>query len=510
MQEATVSRGAGELSEGVLPTGRVRREGAGRKALAQADPGLASALMALIEPQERGDPVSPLRWTTKSLRNLASALRDQGYRVSYSTVAAMLREAGFSLQGNAKVLEGAAHPDRDGQFRYINERVCEHLDSGQPVISVDAKKKEALGPFAAPGRELRPKGGPVEVASHDFDKAHVPSAIPYGIYDMAANTGWVNVGTGRNTGEFAVESIRRWWNAQGAVEYPSATRLLITADAGGSNAYRDRLWKVSLAELALEIGLEITVCHLPPGTSKWNKIEHRLFAQITLNWRGRPLTSYEVVISTIEATTTTTGLKIEAVLDTNAYPPRELDRNVIKTLPLNPHEFHGEWNYTLAPLPMKPAPIPVARRRQALPAAAATDLLTDPALTGMSRDQLDELARKLESGWPALAETLYQERYGRPRVHPLKLAHKGRLDTFDRIVLTMLYLRGVVILAPLAELYQIDKTNVCRLKNETRRLFELYNVHISPLPGVTRARDLDELRALAHHLAPDTKIQPTS
>jgi Rhodopirellula transposase DDE domain len=510
MQEATVSRGAGELAEGVLPTGRVRREGAGRKALAEADPGLVSALMDLIEPEERGDPVSPLRWTTKSLRNLASALRDQGYRVSYSTVANLLREAGFSLQGNAKVLEGAAHPDRDGQFRYINGRVREYLDAGRPVISVDAKKKEALGPFAAAGRELRAKGDPVEVVSHDFDKAHVPAAIPYGIYDMGANTGWVNVGTGRNTAEFAVESIRRWWNAQGAVAYPGARRLLITADAGGSNAYRDRLWKVCLAEFALETGLQITVCHLPPGTSKWNKIEHRLFSQITLNWRGRPLTSYEVVISTIEATTTTTGLKVEAVLDTGDYPKRELDRHVIKTLPLAPHAFHGEWNHTLAPNPPACAPPSVPSRRAALPAAAAMDLLTDPVLTGMSREQLGELAARFAPAWPALAETLFQERHGRPRIHPFKLAHKGNFGTFDRILITLLYQRGVVNLPALATLYHSDTPRVSRLKQETARLFELFNIDINPLPDVTRARNLDELHALAQHLATHTKTQPTS
>ena len=222
--------------------------------------------MALIEPEERGDPVSPLRWTTKSLRHLANDLHAQGFQVSYSTVATLLRDCGFSLQGNAKVVEGASHQDRDCQFRYINDHVRQYTDSGQPVISVDAKKKEALGDFAAPGRELRPKRDPINVVSHDFDKAHVPWAIPYGIYDVQANTGWVNVGTGRNTAEFAVASIRRWWNAQGRDDYPDASRLLITADCGGSNANRDRLWKVCLAELALETGLEITVCHLPPGT----------------------------------------------------------------------------------------------------------------------------------------------------------------------------------------------------------------------------------------------------
>ena len=467
--------------------------------------------MALIEPEERGDPVSALRWTTKSLRHLAGELQTQGFEVSYSTVATLLSESGFSLQGTAKMLEGASHPDRDAQFRYLNEQVAGHHAGGQPVVSVDSKKKETIGDFAAAGRELRPKGDPVRVASHTFDGPKVPAAIPYGIYDIAANTGWVNVGTGRNTAEFAVESIRRWWNAQGASEYPGATRLLITADAGGSNAYRDRLWKVCLAELALETGLEITVCHLPPGTSKWNKIEHRLFSQITHNWRGRPLTSYEVVISTIEATTTTSGLRVRAQLDTGTYAEgRDLHRAVVNTLPLTRHAFHGEWNYTLAPLPPTPAPPPVARQRETLPAARAMELLTDPALTGFDRDRLDEIDRRFTSAWPALAETLFQERHGRPRKHPMQLTHKGNFGTFDRILITVLYQRGVVTLPALAELYRSDTPNVCRLKNETRRLFELFNVTINPLPNVTRARNLDELRSLAQRLATPTKIQQTS
>jgi hypothetical protein len=468
-------------------------------------------LMALIEPDERGDPVSALRWTTKSLRRLAAELEAQGFEVGYSTVATLLSEAGFSLQGTAKVLEGTSHPDRDAQFQYLNKQVAEHHASGAPVISVDSKKKEAIGEFAVAGRELRPKGDPVKVATYRFDGPKVPAAIPYGIYDIAANTGWVNVGTGRNTAEFAVESIRRWWNAQGASEYPGATRLLITADGGGSNASRDRLWKVCLAEFALETGLEITVCHLPPGTSKWNKIEHRLFSQITHNWRGRPLTSYEVVISTIEATTTTSGLRVRAQLDTGTYAEgRDLHRDVVKTLPLARHKFHGEWNYTLKPQPPTPTPASVPHQRAALPAAAAMDLLSDPALTGFTRDQLDDLVRRLEPAWPALAETLFQERHGRPRVHPFKLTHKGNFSTFDRILITVLYLRGVIGVYPLGELYRSDASNVCRLKNETRRLFELFDIDIKPPLGVTQARNLDELRTLAERLAMEAKIQQTS
>jgi Rhodopirellula transposase DDE domain len=511
IQAATVSRGAEELALGALPTGRIRREGAGRKSRAQEQPGLIGALMALIEPDERGDPVSALRWTTKSLRHLAGELNAQGFEVSYSTVATLLAESGFSLQGTAKVLEGVSHPDRDAQFRYLNDQVAEHHGRAQPVISVDSKKKEHIGDFSAAGSELRPKGDPVKVASHTFLGPKVPVAIPYGIYDIAGNTGWVNVGTGRNTAEFAVESIRRWWNAQGTSDYPGATRLLITADGGGSNAYRDRLWKVCLAELALETGLEITVCHLPPGTSKWNKIEHRLFSQITHNWRGRPLTGYEVVISTIEATTTAGGLRVRAQLDTGTYAEgRALHREVVETLPMTRHEFHGEWNYTLKPQPSRPAPVSVPRRREALPAAAAMDLLTDPVLTGMSREQLEDIDRRFTSAWPALAETLYQERFGRPRKHPFQLTHRGNFSTFDRILVTVLYQRGLVTHAMLGDLYQSDRSNVCRLKQETGRLFELFDVHVSPVPGVVPAQDLDKLRAIAEHLSPGAKIQATS
>jgi hypothetical protein len=271
------------------------------------------------------------------------------------------------------------------------------------------------------------------------------------------------------------------------------------------------LWKVCLAEFALETGLEVTVCHLPPGTSKWNKIEHRLFSQITHNWRGRPLTNYEVVISTIEATTTTSGLRVRAQLDTEAYAEgRDLHRHVIETLPLTRHAFHGEWNYTLEPRPPTPTPASVPRQREQLPAAAAMDLLTDPALTGMSREQLHDIDRRFTAAWPALAETLYQERHGRPRKHPMQLTHRGNFSTLDRILITVLYQRGVVTHAMLGELYQSDRSNVCRLKQETGRLFELFDVHVNPVPAVEPARDLDELRTIAQLLATKPKIQPTS
>ncbi|MGH3848020.1 MAG: ISAzo13 family transposase, partial [Pseudonocardiaceae bacterium] len=273
VREGTVSKGVGELEAGAEPLGRVRRAGGGRKKLTDLDPGLVPALLALVEPDERGDPMSPLRWTTKSTRTLATELTGQGHRISAPAVGELLREAGFSLQANAKVLEGAQHPDRDEQFRYINAQVTEHQRAGEPVVSMDAKKKENVGEFKNAGRAWQRKGQPVKVDCHDFPSDAVGKALPYGIYDVAANTGWVNVGTDHDTAAFAVESLRRWWNSQGHLDYPAATRLLITADAGGSNGYRTRAWKAGLADFAAETGLAVTVCHFPPGTSKWNKVE---------------------------------------------------------------------------------------------------------------------------------------------------------------------------------------------------------------------------------------------
>src|SRR6266536_4915847 len=323
VREATVSRGVAELESGEEPLGRVRRVGGGRKRLATVDPGLRPALLALVEPEERGDPMSPLRWTTKSTRALAAELTRQGHRVSADTVADLLHEEGFSLQGNAKTLEGRQHPDRDAQFRYLNDQVKAHQGSGDPVVSVDTKKKELVGAYKNGGREWRPKGEPAEVSTHDFPDPDLGKAIPYGVYDLAANAGWVNVGTDHDTAAFAVESLRRWWHAQGGAAYPRARRLLVTADAGGSNGYRARAWKAELASFAAQAGLEITVCHFPPGTSKWNAIGHRLFSHISMNWRGRPLTSHEGTINTIAATTTRTGLKVHAELDTSNNPTGE-------------------------------------------------------------------------------------------------------------------------------------------------------------------------------------------
>jgi Rhodopirellula transposase DDE domain len=352
VSRVTVTGGVRDLEAGDEPLGRTRRSGGGRKRVTKSDPGVRAALLELVEPESRGDPGSPLRWTTKSLRHLADELAEQGHRVSAPTVAGLLREENFSLQGNAKTIEGGRHPDRDAQFAHINAAAEEHIAAGQPVISVDGKKKELVGNFRNGGREYRPAGEPVATNVYDF-KGELGKVTPYGVYDVAANTGWVSVGSDHDTGQFAVESIRRWWDKVGALAYPKADRLLITADGGGSNGYRLRLWKRELAELATQTGLAITVCHFPPGTSKWNKIEHRLFAQISMNWRGQPLTSHEVIVNLIAGTTTRTGLTVTAGLDDTIYPKgiKITDREMrdLETQHLTRHDFHGDWNYTLSP-----------------------------------------------------------------------------------------------------------------------------------------------------------------
>jgi hypothetical protein len=348
----TVAKGVRELEGGAEPSGRVRAPGGGRKPASETDPGLAPALTALVDPETRGDPESPLVWTTKSTKNLADALTRDGHLVSDRTVARMLRAQGFSLQANAKVTEGRQHADRDAQFGYLNTQVTDHLAAGAPVVSVDTKKKELVGEFHNGGREYQPTGSPVKVNVHDFPDKELGKAIPYGIYDIAANTGWVSVGADHDTSAFAVETLRRWWHTIGCHRYPTTDRLLICADGGGSNGYRVRAWKVELAQLATQTGLTITVCHLPPGTSKWNKIEHRLFSQITLNWRGRPLTSHQIIVELIGATSTATGLTVRAELDTGTYPIGiKYTNKQVDALPITRHDFHGEWNYTLEPAP---------------------------------------------------------------------------------------------------------------------------------------------------------------
>jgi transposase len=349
LSRPTIYKGMAEL-EGldVPPLDRVRRDGGGRKKIAEKVPALDRELEALLDPVTRGDPMSPLRWTCKSTRQLAAALGERGIEISYRTVARMLTGLGYSLQANAKTLEGAQHEDRDEQFHYLNGYVKRYLARGQPVISVDTKKKELVGPYKNGGREWRPAGEPEKVNVHDFPDPNVGKAIPYGVYDVGRNLGWVNVGCDHDTASFAVQSIGRWWRCMGEALYPKARRLLICADSGGSNGYRVRLWKLELQRLATETGLEITVCHLPPGTSKWNKIEHRLFSHISMNWRGRPLTSHEVVVELIGATKTAGGLEVAAELDTNHYPLQvKVSESQMKEISIVKHSFHGEWNYTI-------------------------------------------------------------------------------------------------------------------------------------------------------------------
>jgi transposase len=481
VSETTVRRGVFELEEGQdpFPDGRARREGGGRRSTEELDAGLVPALLALVEPDERGDPESPLRWTTKSLRHLAAELTRQGHPVSAPTVGRLLRGAGFSLQANAKTLEGVQHPGRDAQFRYINEQVKDHQGSGEPVISVDTKKREQLGRLPMAGREWRPKGEPVQVEDHSFffTGPEVEQAIPYGIYDITRDSGWVNVGTDHDTSVFAVESIRRWWRARGREDYPGAARLLITADAGGSNSCRYRVWKSELAALAAETGLVITVCHFPPGTSKWNKIEHRLFSHITMNWRGRPLTSHEVVVQTIAATRTSRGLHVEAVLDRGDYPTGvAISKERFAALPLERHAAHSAWNYTLHPAAGTPAVTEGTTGQRSSPAHRRQEMLAkldDERLTGMTRAGLARLCATLTPLQAARAQQRYsQQRGGRARRATGNVRARPLFDNAARLLLTLLYQRQACSMNVLADLLEVTATCIGDLVKETREILE--------------------------------------
>ena len=349
MSRNTVIKAEADVAAGMEPHARQRPPGAGRKAITEVQPGILEDLDRLVHPETRGDPMSLLRWTSKSTYKLAEDLVRQGYKVSADSVGRLLRRLGYSLQAPSKQKEGTRHPDRDDQFRYLGKMAQEFLDRDQPAISVDTKKKELVGEFSNGGREWQPKGEPEEVNVHDFVDKELGRAVPYGIYDLAHDEGWVSVGGGADTAEFAVNSIRAWWQEMGAERFPGATQLLITADAGGSNGYRLKAWKTNLAKLATELGLEVTVCHYPPGTSKWNKIEHRMFSFITMNWRGRPLLSYRTIVELISATETK-NLKVQAELDPRVYATKVRVSNAeLASVPLQPHSWHGEWNYTIVP-----------------------------------------------------------------------------------------------------------------------------------------------------------------
>jgi len=350
VSRVTIHKALSEVEGKKVIAERVRKPGGGRKDILEYHPEILEKLEALVDPVTRGDPRSPLRWTCKSTRQLSQELERKGYSLSNVTVADLLHRLGYSLQANAKTLEGASHPDRDAQFQYINAQVKAFLRRHQPVISVDTKKKELVGQFKNVGQEWQPAGKPERVEIHDFASPGFPKVIPYGVYDIGKNMGWVNVGMDHDTASFAVASIRRWWFAMGQEIYPRATDVLICADCGGSNGYRVRLWKIELQDFASETGLRVTICHFPPGTSKWNKVEHRLFSHISMNWRGRPLTSHQVIVKLIGETTTRTGLEVEAQLDRRKYPTKvKITDEEMKRVKIRAHNFHGEWNYSIKP-----------------------------------------------------------------------------------------------------------------------------------------------------------------
>jgi transposase len=479
---ATVARGVRDLASGGDPLGRVRRAGAGRKRLTEVNPQLRTALLALVEPDERGDPMSPLRWTIKSTRRLADELTAQGHPIGADTVADLLRAEGFSLQGNAKTVEGTQHPDRDAQFRYLNEAARVFQTDRQPVISVDTKKKELVGQFANAGKQWRPAGDPARVNVHDFPSDGLGTAVPYGIYDTTANTGWVNVGTDHDTAMFAVASIRRWWHTEGTRVYPHATRLLISADAGGSNGYRSRAWKTELATLAADTGLAITVCHLPPGTSKWNKIEHRLFCHITMNWSGRPLTSHEVVVNLIAATTTRTGLSVHAELDTGSYPTGiTISDAQMAALPVTRHTFHGDWNYTLHP-DAAARPIDAIDESDRMTVLTTDpDSLAHPSLTGMSPHDLQTLTTSLEAiRRPPTGTTDKRRRDGQP--HKPRSGRPRQLSFADQVLATVLQLRLSLTDNTLGHLFGCGRLTIHRAVAETRELLNTNGTTIDPDP----------------------------
>ena len=508
----TVANGAGELASGdAVAPGRVRRPGAGRKKLEERDPRLIPALRELLEASTRGDPMSLLTWTTLSVRGIAAELTAAGHRCAKNAVPRMLRAQGFSTQGNSRAIEGRRHPDRDAQFRYINDAAKEFLAAGDPVISIDTKKKELVGLYAQKGTEWRPRGNPRRVRDHDFPDPDGGKAIPYGVYDIGDNSGFVNVGTDHDTAQFAVESVRRWWEAVGKDRYPRARRLLVTCDAGGSNGYRTRAWKAELAAFAAGTGLEITVCHFPPGTSKRNKIEHRLFCHITRTWRGRPLASYEVVVNTIAAAATGTGLTVTAVLDTGRYPTgaevtgaqmKDLEDRVITR-----HGFHGDWNYTILPAP-RPDPDPGSAPAPApQPSRPDPDALDQPALTGLPPGGAAALAAGLAIPHAARREArLHARRDGRPR----KRAGKPRNDprhkmTFTGYVLAViLHQRFALPARAIAAALGCDRTTISHELPRIRQLLADTATVIEPAP-VTLAsyQELRDYAAAAGITLPD-------
>jgi hypothetical protein len=486
--ENTVAAGAAEARDpaalAALAPGRSRRPGAGRPRAEGAQPGLKQALDGLLEQGKRGDPVSALTWSTLSLRDIAGQLALLGFTASKDTVARLMRADGYSLQGMSRVLEGTRHEDRDAQFRNISTKIAEYQAAGEPVISVDGKKKEQLGEFYRQGRSWRPEGDPVRVRSHDFPDRDTVTVAPYGVYDIAANRGFVSVGTSRDTAAFAVNAIRLWWQEEGSLRYPGAGRLLVTCDAGGSNSYRAWLWKDQLAGLAADSGLRIEVTHFPPGTSKWNKIEHRLFCHVTRTWRARPLATVGDAVAGIAATVTAGGLKCTAYRDDGDYPKgaevsgermRDLEGRLIERSP-----FHGEWNYALLPAPRPaPAPEPAPERPGRVPQA----VLNSPALTGMHPGDLTALAAALEVPYRArLDHKAFLARGGRRRSAVRRDAPHGnrRLDVTGHVLALRLRDHLTLPMAAIAALLGIDKTSASHAIAITR---ELIAQHAIPVPA---------------------------
>jgi hypothetical protein len=521
VSETTVAAGVSEIESGeleVLPPGRARRRGGGRKKVEEKDPGLRPALRGLLEASTRGDPMVEITWCSQSLRDLEREMAGLGHRCGKDAIARMLRGEGYSLQGMSRVIEGSQHPDRDAQFGHINAMIAEFTAAGDPAVSVDGKKKEQLGPFYRAGQSWRPQGDPVRVRDHDFPDEELGKIAPYGVYDIAANRGFVAVGTSRETAAFAVNALRLWWHQQGALRYPGASRLLVTCDAGGSNSYTARLWKHELAVLAGETGLEITVCHFPPGTSKWNKIEHRLFCHITRTWRARPLMTKEDAVAGIAATTTYAGLKVTAVLDEAVYPKgtevsdermRYLEQRI-----LDRQDMHGEWNYTIRPAP-RPAPDPEPEPER--PGRCPQAMLNHPALTGMDPGGVTALAAALEVPFGARREHDSYTRRGGPRTRRTTTGDRRhgnrRLDLTGHVL--ALRLRDHLRLTSeiTSALLGVDRTTISHATTLTRQLIAASGIPLPPAappPGI-RLRtpgDLREYAAAAGITLPVPEIGP--
>jgi hypothetical protein len=489
MREETVSRGVAEVDSGQEPLGRTRRPGGGRKKAADVNPDLRPALMALVEPDVRGDPMSPLRWTTESTRKLADELTRAGHKVAADTVGDLLREEGFSLRGNVKTSEGSQHPDRDTQFHYINERAKQYQAAGDPVVNVETKKEELVGQYNNTDRQWRRKAEPVEVQTHDFPDQDLGKDILYGIYDLAVNTGWVGVGTDHDSAAFAVACLRRWWDAAGRTAYPHSGRLLVIADAGGAGDFRTRAWKAELAALAVETGVEITVCHVPPGSYKCNKIEHRLYSRITMNWPPRPLFRHEVVVNSMAATTARAGLTAELHTDTYVTGVRVSDEQM-DALPLGRHEWHGDWNYTLHP---KTYPrMPVAGPDPFDQPNPDIAWLCHPAVTGLTAPQWHALIGTITTLQHEQREAeLDKRRAHRPRKTRSGTARRPSLTLADRLLATVLHHRLALPHVAVAALFSIRPETSNRWIRDTRRLLQQAGHTIQPAD--TPLSGLDDL-----------------